>query len=611
MASTLGPAAAAAASLIAARQAAATENVAQVSRNHCILRYQLPSDPSLFVDIMDDEDVKLMFEEHAELRARQGPSAPKLRLYVQWTPPGSIGLGGGDLGQPGSEGSEEYLSPSYNGIYGSSSSISESEEDSRGGVAGDEPGDEQGDASAHQHHQPAVHAAHKSASDLRLAAVRSDQLEVVPAWEVTLVELLGTGTFGDMYKGVWHECAVAVKCLNPSAIGLQYTSQAAWLAFLKDANSTAALRHPNLVEVYGIVLPGGQDVRAQQAQQALATVEGDIKMGGRRMSWDFGGGRNSRDSGNSRAGTPRSNRTTTASTFGPCPAAGVNGAHSPTQPPATALSPPFGGNAFTGQPEASALPTPWGLQRLPGPVTSTPAIIMEYVSGRSLRGAIERREEVLAGALARIVYAIDVASAMAYLHRRHVPHYDLKSSNILLGWRNLRPSAKVAGYGLTASHNAMSTYTPGVTMSPGVFPWIAPEIFRSPDKVGHKADVYSFGIVLWELWALRSPYDHKDLQRLSSLAVNTDEEVRPVIPPGGHADEPGPGWKDLVERCWAEDPDARPEFVEVEKELRKMARAVKEAQRKPEGSAAAAVIDRDAVEKIKEMKVDDKDQDLG
>jgi serine/threonine protein kinase len=174
---------------------------------------------------------------------------------------------------------------------------------------------------------------------------------------------------------------------------------------------------------------------------------------------------------------------------------------------------------------------------------------------------------------------------MAYLHQRGVSHFDLKSTNVLIGWRNMRPAAKIAGYGLSARKTSLQTYTPGITMNAGVFPWTAPEIFRNHEKVSHKADVFSFGIILFELWALQLPYEGLDMNKLVSLAVNTDEEVRPEIPPaGGSTAEPAPGWKELVQQCWAEDPDERPEFVEVEKILKKMAKEVKSAQRKPEGS---------------------------
>jgi serine/threonine protein kinase len=249
-----------------------------------------------------------------------------------------------------------------------------------------------------------VHAAHRSAADLRLAEVRTDQLEVILASEVTVYELLGVGTFGDMYKARWRECDVAVKCLNPAAVGLQYTSRSAWLGFLEDANAMGALRHPNLIEVYGVVLPGAPDAGAQLSQQAehmQRALDGEhVSLGGRRTSWDF-----------SSTGT----------------------------------------GAVGGDVDLDRLPSinVTGHQRLPGPLANPPAIVMEYMPGRSLKNAIERGDDAVAGKLARVIYALDVARALKYLHSRGVTHYDLKSTNILLGWRHRRPMAKVAGYGLS------------------------------------------------------------------------------------------------------------------------------------------------------------------
>jgi len=54
-----------------------------------------------------------------------------------------------------------------------------------------------------------------------------------------------------MYRGLWKEERVAIKVLNPAAIGMKYTSRSAWLQFLDDSNAMGALRHPNLIEVYG------------------------------------------------------------------------------------------------------------------------------------------------------------------------------------------------------------------------------------------------------------------------------------------------------------------------------------------------------------------------
>jgi len=424
--------------------------------------------------------------------------------------------------------------------------------------SGESSGDHQKKPIATNNPPSRVHAAHRSASELRLAAVRTDQLEAISSKAVILVDLIGSGVYGDMYRGRWKECDVAVKVLNPAAVGLRYASRSAWLAFLEDANAMGALRHPNLVEVYGIVLPGSMDmVRPQQATQVLhpspvtscsqEDEEQPLAMSGRRSSWDFGAG-----------STPM--RST------------------PCAPGGSPLGIGFVQSA-TRHVEAAR-----GMQRLPGPVAAPPAIVMELVSGRSLFGAIERKEDSVAGKLTRVIYALDIARAMAYLHSKGITHFDLKSNNILLGWRNRRPTAKVAGYMLSNRKTVLTSYTPGVTMSRGVLPWTAPEVVRSPERVGQKSDVYSFGVIIWEMWALRVPHSDASYRRLVSALINTQEVVRPTLPGEGSAvpmEEPAPGWKCLVERCWAEDPDSRPTFRELVEELRLMAKAVGEAQRAP------------------------------
>jgi serine/threonine protein kinase len=267
-----------------------------------------------------------------------------------------------------------------------------------------------------------------------------------------------------MYRGRWLDCDVGVKCLNPAAIGLHYSSRAAWIEFLEDANRMGALRHPGLVEVYGVVLPGCLDTRgAAEAPRwsggggggggGAGGADGDggdpPLLGARRASWDFGAGA--------------------------LPGRGPSA--SPSSPPPPPVAPPR-------------------VQRLPGPVAAPPALVMEYVEGRSLRGAIARRDDAVAGALARVIYALDCARALAYLHAKGAPHLDFKSDNVLVGRRDRRPMAKVVGYGLTSRKAGVAFYSPGVTMSRGVLPWAAPEIVRAPAKLGPKADVYSFGIVM-------------------------------------------------------------------------------------------------------------------
>lgn len=123
-----------------------------------------------------------MFEEAAEQRAREGPAARKLHLLVEWLPQRLAHASGG---------SEELAHACSLLPSGSASSSFD---------AGSSLGDEGGDCGASGGcggARAGAHAAHASAADLRVAAVRTDQLEVIPARDVVLHELLGTGTFGE------------------------------------------------------------------------------------------------------------------------------------------------------------------------------------------------------------------------------------------------------------------------------------------------------------------------------------------------------------------------------------------------------------------------------
>lgn len=128
--------------------------------------------------------------------------------------------------------------------------------------------------------------------------------------------------------------------------------------------------------------------------------------------------------------------------------------------------------------------------------------------------------------------ALDVARGLAFLHRRRIAHLDLKSPNILLG-RDY--TAKIADVGiarvLTESH--MSTVT-----STGTFAWAAPELLLG-SQVSVQADIYSFGVVLWEivtgeqpkrgqLRAIRVPDEAPELlDRLQGACMALEPQQRP------------------------------------------------------------------------------------
>ena len=73
------------------------------------------------------------------------------------------------------------------------------------------------------------------------------------------VKLLGVGGYGEVYLAKWHSSEVAVKCLNPRLFlpdgGLGSATGDVITKLLKEGSMLGSLRHPNIVWVYGIVLP--------------------------------------------------------------------------------------------------------------------------------------------------------------------------------------------------------------------------------------------------------------------------------------------------------------------------------------------------------------------
>ncbi|XP_039019010.1 uncharacterized protein LOC120150400 isoform X2 [Hibiscus syriacus] len=102
----------------------------------------------------------------------------------------------------------------------------------------------------------------------------------------------------------------------------------------------------------------------------------------------------------------------------------------------------------------------------------------------------------------------------------------------------------------------------------GTLPWMAPELLSGKSNmVSEKIDVYSFGIVMWELLTGEEPY--ADIHCASIIGGIVNNTLRPKIP--SWCD---PEWKALMEKCWASDAAERPPFSEISQKLRSMAAAI-------------------------------------
>ena len=94
--------------------------------------------------------------------------------------------------------------------------------------------------------------------------------------------------------------------------------------------------------------------------------------------------------------------------------------------------------------------------------------------------------------------ALDIARGLHFLHTHRIVHMDVKSPNVLLG-RTF--TAKLADVGLA---KFMQKDYLSAAKSVGTFAWSAPEVLMG-GRCSEKVDIFSFGVVLWELCTGESP----------------------------------------------------------------------------------------------------------
>ncbi|KAI9201913.1 kinase-like domain-containing protein, partial [Polychytrium aggregatum] len=189
----------------------------------------------------------------------------------------------------------------------------------------------------------------------------------------------------------------------------------------------------------------------------------------------------------------------------------------------------------------------------------SPFMVSPFMPNGTLRNHVANNNVPLEEKLRLLFQA---ASALAYLHSRRIIHGDLKALNILLDGLN---NAVVTDFGMSRTKHTSASLDRNRSMGPtgGTEGYVAPEMLDDDDPSGTtmKTDVYAFAITMYEVLNDAKPvWVTNNGQAMLGRAIEriSCNGRRPKRIDG----IPDDIWA-LIERCWAQDPAARPAFTEI------------------------------------------------
>ncbi|GFR45345.1 hypothetical protein Agub_g6714 [Astrephomene gubernaculifera] len=213
--------------------------------------------------------------------------------------------------------------------------------------------------------------------------------------------------------------------------------------------------------------------------------------------------------------------------------------------------------------------------RFVGVCAEPPRIVTEYYKMGSLyhllkearQGNMRTREKLTWAK--RLIMLQDMAAGMSYLHSRNYIHGDLRSPNVFVSEDQ---HLKIGDFGfariLGTAQNPVQE-VPARLTNPR---WQAPEVYAMNNPTATTAaDVYSFGIIMYEMLTYTQPYNDVADDEMVMCRHSLSPEWRPTLPPDSKLPVPPnvhlQAYKALMQDCWAVDPADRPAFHKIAERL--------------------------------------------
>jgi Protein kinase domain len=204
-------------------------------------------------------------------------------------------------------------------------------------------------------------------------------------------------------------------------------------------------------------------------------------------------------------------------------------------------------------------------------------LVMEYVAGNTLEHLLTQSVVPLRRACA---WAADLANALSLAHRAGIVHGDIKTGNILVTEDS---KVKLGDFGI-ARFAAQISGSGNVLGTPA---YLSPEQIQG-EKQDQRSDLFSLGIVLYEMATGKRPFDGTSLPAVCAQILSTN-----VIPPSQHDPALPAAFDHIISRCLAKNPaDRFQSSDELAQALYVLARADKPAPERPQASWLSGALQR-------------------
>ncbi len=175
-------------------------------------------------------------------------------------------------------------------------------------------------------------------------------------------------------------------------------------------------------------------------------------------------------------------------------------------------------------------------------------LVLEYLPGGTLKSKIRRlQSEGKEFSIGEVIeYGIQIAEGLAHAHRHQIIHRDIKSDNVML---TAEGKLKLTDFGLAKLRGAAQLTRAGSTL--GTAAYMSPEQIRG-DEVDGRSDLFSLGVLLYELTTLRMPFRGEHEAALTYSIVN-----EPPTPMSSLRSNIHPILESVINKCLEKDPDNR------------------------------------------------------